>query len=576
LRWSDCAILARTSAPFDLIEAACERFAIPCVIARGRNFYEEPEILDLTNWLRVMESSANQPAMFALLRSPFFGYSDEQIFLSKQQGEFPPADARTRIDAMRAPRGEVPAELILSRLAHETGYFARLSPRGQANFEKFLDLLRQLESVNPGEYATWIEVIDSLAAAREPNAPQTDSVDAVQVLTIHKSKGLEFPLVAITGLDRGKGSSKGGLNFSPELGLGATWRDSTGLGADPDFAFKAIPARRDARDDEEGDRLLYVAMTRAKSHLLLTWREHAGRSPWPRQIERAWELAWPDAAGVATGFGGIGLMRLAGLPEVDRQEAETAPAAIEWRDPLPDSFHSQPAVSATDLARFHLCPYRYFLARDIAWPAQTIQLIGGPDETGDLAEPGGLDVPAQPRGAELGIQVHALLAGQQLTEASADAVRLAATFRQSELGRLAAQSRRSEREFDFLFDFDGTLLRGVIDLWFESPSGVILVDYKTGHPGPDQLAEYRLQLQFYSLALGLLGAGRPMRAFLFLLEQDRAVEVETGEVADRAARSALAQFRQAGETGCFPAQPGRQCDYCSFWKTACPGREAVE
>jgi ATP-dependent exoDNAse (exonuclease V) beta subunit len=567
LRWSDCAILARTSAPFDLIEAACERFAIPCVIARGRNFYEEPEILDLTNWLRVMESSANQPALFGLLRSPFFGYSDEQIFLSKQQGEFPPADARTRIDAMRALRGAVPAELILSRLANETGYFARLSPRGQANFEKFLDLLRQLESASPGDYAGWIEIIASLGAAKEPNAPQTESVDAVQVLTIHKSKGLEFPLVAITGLDRGKGSSKGGLNFAPDLGLGATWRDSTGLGADPDFAFKAIPARRDARDNEEGDRLLYVAMTRAKSHLLLTWREHAGRSPWPRQIERAWELAWPDVAGAATDIGGIRLMRLAGLPEVDRQEAETAPAAIEWRDPLPDAFHAQPAVSATDLARFHLCPYRYFLGRDIVWPVQPIDPLDAPDNTG---------VSAQPRGAELGSQVHALLAGQQVTRASADAVRLAATFRQSELGRLAAQSRRAEREFDFLFDFDGTLLRGVIDLWFESPSGVTLVDYKTGHPGPDQLAEYRLQLQFYSLALGLPGAGRPLKAFLFLLEHDRAVEVETGDVAARAARSALAQFRQAGETGSYPAQPGRQCDYCSFWKTVCPGREAVE
>ncbi len=518
LRWADCAILARTRTPFDLIESAFERFGIPCVIARGRNFFEESEIVDLTNWLRVMDSVSNQPAVFALLRSPFFGLADEEIFLDKRQGAFPPPEPLTRIEALRELRGQLPAELILSRFAAETGYFTRLNPRGQANFEKFLDLLRDLESAHRGDYPYWLEVIDSLASSQEPNAPQTESNDAVQILSIHKSKGLEFPLVAIVGLERGTGNDRGSLNFTRELGLGARWRDTTGLDAENDFAFNVNPRRRNASEDEESGRLLYVAMTRAKSHLLLSWREHGGRSPWPSQIERAWEIQWPDEPDVLIECGEVSVVRRQGIPEITRQDFPSESAPVEWRDPLPDNFHAQPAVSATDLARFDLCPRRYWLAREIGWAVQ-------PNEPGSDPEvASGEDRAPVPRGgAELGSEVHALLAGQILESPSPGALHLADVFRQSELGHRAAQARRVEREYDFLFELDGTLIRGSIDLWFEDGAGVTLVDYKTGHPGTEQLGEYRLQLQIYALALGVLGVDQPPKAFIFLLDEDRSV-----------------------------------------------------
>ncbi len=568
LRWSDCAVLARTKAPFDPIEAAFERFGIPCVIARGRNFFEEPEIVDLTNWLRVMDSVSDHPAVFGLLRSPFFGLADEEVFIAKRQGAFPPPEPLARIQAMRALRGQLPAGLILSRFAAETGYFARLNARGQANFEKFLDLLRDLESAHPGDYSYWIEVIRSLASSKEPNAPQTESTDAVQILSIHKSKGLEFPLVAIVGLERGTGTDKGSLNFTRELGLGARWRDTTGLEAVNDFAFNVNPRRHKSSEEEESDRLLYVAMTRAKSHMLLSWRERGGRSPWPSQIERAWELQWPDEPDATIECGGVSVVRRRSIPEIVREDSLSESAAVEWRDPLPDTFHAQPAVSATDLARFDLCPRRFWLAREIGWAAQPNEPAGDPEAEHDED-----DVPV-PGGAELGSEVHALLAGQILESPSPRALHLADVFRQSDLGRRAAQARRSEREYDFLFELDGTLIRGSIDLWFEDSDGCTLVDYKTGHPRKEQLGEYRLQLQIYAKALGVLGVPRPVKAFIFLLDEGRAVQVETGGDAERIVLAALAQFRQAGADGEFPMRPGRQCEFCSYWKNACPGLEA--
>jgi ATP-dependent exoDNAse (exonuclease V) beta subunit len=569
LRWSDCAVLARTKAPFDLIEAAFERFGIPCVIARGRNFFEEPEIVDLINWLRVMDSVSHQPAVFGLLRSPFFGLADEEIFLDKRQGTFPPPEPFARIQAMRRLRGQLPAGLILSRFAAETGYFTRLNPRGQANFEKFLDLLRDLESTHPADCSYWLEVIASLASSSEPNAPQTESTGAVQILSIHKSKGLEFPLVAIVGMERGAGSDKGSLNFTRENGLGARWRDTTGLDAVKDFAFILNPSRRNAAEKEESDRLLYVAMTRAKSHLLLSWREHGGRSPWPDQIESAWEIQWPDEPDLAIECTGVSVVRRRGIPEIARQRSTSESAAVEWRDPLPETFHAQPAVTATDLARFDLCPRRFWLAREIGWTARPNELGAAPDAQPEETRPAG-------GGMELGSEVHALLAGEVLASPSPRALQLARVFRDSELGRRAAQARRVEREYDFLFELDATLIRGSIDLWFEDSTGVTLVDYKTGHPGADLLGEYRLQLRIYSIALNVLGVAQPVKAFIFLLDENRAIEVETDAGAKRTVLAALAQFRRAGASGDFPPRPGRQCELCLYWKNACPGQEAAD
>jgi ATP-dependent exoDNAse (exonuclease V) beta subunit len=78
-RYRDMAILARTNKVFDGLEEALERYGIPSIVKRGRNFFEAPECLDLTNWLRVLENPGHEIALYGLLRSPFFGISDEEL-----------------------------------------------------------------------------------------------------------------------------------------------------------------------------------------------------------------------------------------------------------------------------------------------------------------------------------------------------------------------------------------------------------------------------------------------------------------------------------------------------------------
>ena len=81
--------------------------------------------------------------------------------------------------------------------------------------------------------------------------------------------------------------------------------------------------------------------------------------------------------------------------------------------------------------------------------------------------------------ANLGRQVHALLAGAVVESPDPEAVKLADLFRKSALGRRAAAAATVEREFDFLMEIENMVLRGQIDLWFEDRGKTVLVDYKT-------------------------------------------------------------------------------------------------
>ncbi len=135
------------------------------------------------------------------------------------------------------------------------------------------------------------EFVDELALLREsdlrePDAPPEDSADAVQVMTVHSAKGLEFPIVFVAALHKGVESDPPVVAFSPRIGLGARWRNP----ARRRRQGRSVPARHAARSATsaraaESNRLLYVAMTRAEQHLVLDLFRAAkssrtGRSWW--------------------------------------------------------------------------------------------------------------------------------------------------------------------------------------------------------------------------------------------------------------------------------------------------------
>lgn len=551
-RFRDMAVLARTKAPFDALESAFEKFGIPCQIDRGKNFFEEQEILDLTNWLRVLENPASEIPLFALLRSPFFGLSDESLLLARAAGRLAPDDVSERIAQARAFREEIPADRLLSKLMDETGYRDALSRRGRANVDKFLRLLRELDAATPGDLTGHLEHIDDLRArGREPNAPEVEFSDAVQVMSIHSAKGLEFPVVVLASMQKGTQNFSEPLAWTPQAGLGLRWRMPDGKTTEPDPALVACASLTSERERAEADRLLYVAMTRAEERLILSWTQPARTlPPWVLQVETGLQIEWPQETNVVVETDSLRLTRRSGPPDVLEAPAlEGGTAEPVEVAKLPETRQPSAQLPVTALAVFSDCPRRYFLQSLVGWPQPVVEgRIGG--------------------GATLGTEVHEFLGGI-IEETSPEAAALAEVFLESELARRVRQATRVEREFDFLVEMEGVLLRGQIDLWFEEQGWLVLVDYKTDRNlDQNRLDSYSVQLRLYAEALERM-LGRPVNeAWLFSLREGAAHPVVLGKGEERLA--GLRALVEAETTGDFPLRVAPRCRWCPYFEGACP------
>jgi CRISPR/Cas system-associated exonuclease Cas4 (RecB family) len=169
--------------------------------------------------------------------------------------------------------------------------------------------------------------------------------------------------------------------------------------------------------------------------------------------------------------------------------------------------------------------------------------------------------------AELGSLVHGVLAGKAGPHPT-EALQLANVFFESDLGRRARDSARVEREWDFIAEIDGTLVRGTIDLWFEENGAIHLVDYKTNAVA--RPSEYAPQLAVYALAMERAFGKRPAHAWLHFLRPDLVVEVPLDEATLASARRLIADLRAAQDRLRFDLRVGAHCDSCQFFRSICP------
>jgi CRISPR/Cas system-associated exonuclease Cas4 (RecB family) len=228
--------------------------------------------------------------------------------------------------------------------------------------------------------------------------------------------------------------------------------------------------------------------------------------------------------------------------------------------PQVDGQHDGTAT-VTALSTFALCPRKYFL--------------GGYLGFGHAApEPRDGDGEASISAAELGSQVHGLLADLPVEKPDPEAARLANVFRQSPLGKRAAQARRREREFDFILALEELIVHGQIDLWFEDDDGITIVDYKTDTVKPaeahQRAQDYELQLRIYAMAVERVAGRAPRRACLHFLRPNTVVEVDLTPSLLDSPEQVAREFQQAQEELEFPLNEGPQCKRCPFYRQICP------
>ena len=320
-RPGDIAFLFRAMSNVDLYERALEQEGFSCHTVGGRQFYDQQEIIDLINVLSAVDDPFDEPALAGALRGPFFRLSDEALYrLSscaraagaswiealdnlESDAELSEADrfragrARTLLSRWRAARDRDSTARLLGRVLDESGYEAAISvdPRGgrmRANVRKLSRVARRFDAHGGFNLSDFTARLRQLA--REPDreeqaALDDEAGDTVRLLSIHQSKGLEFPIVIVPDLNRPPaGSNRESMAvFDRDLGLvlrstGDEDADPTSTEAAKNIAWAAREAVRKQAEREEALRLFYVATTRARDGLVLSMgMEPALKTPSP-------------------------------------------------------------------------------------------------------------------------------------------------------------------------------------------------------------------------------------------------------------------------------------------------------
>jgi ATP-dependent helicase/nuclease subunit A len=279
-RPGDFGILFRTREGHQEFERALAARGIRSYVYKGLGFFDADEIKDVVALLRYLADPSSDLCAAAFLRSRLVRLSDRALatlspqvaatFLdSSVDVSVLDEDDRAVLARLRAALPQwialadrVPPAELLDRVLAESAYFWELAgPRAdqaRENLKKIRGFVRRLQNRGYATLSRVTDHLDRLSAGDESNAA-IDAVDAVNLMTVHAAKGLEFPVVFIVNLAKGAGGSRAPIRFSSPA-------DDAPVVSIGDFRSEADEDAT-AREREEAKRLLYVAVTRARDRL---------------------------------------------------------------------------------------------------------------------------------------------------------------------------------------------------------------------------------------------------------------------------------------------------------------------
>jgi ATP-dependent helicase/nuclease subunit A len=572
-RPGDIALLFRSTSSLYLYEEALRAAGIDFIATAGSGFHRRQEILDVINLLRVIVNPRDAAALAAFLRSPIGCMSDEGLLLLAGTrgllraflgGDAPDSLSSTDAEALaraRALLGEARARKhsllpeLLAWIYERTQIEAialdhHYGLQKASNLRKLLALAADFSAQGRPPLERFVRYVAQVAendALREGEAlMQPLGGGAVTLMTIHKSKGLEFPVVFVCDMGQAQQDPRETpLFLHRDLGWALRGANARGESFVPAMA-KTISTRQANRNEAESARLLYVAMTRARDVLVLCGKEKPGKGSWFAMVDGVWPVC--DSAEGATfsgAWGGLVVRRaLASAARVARADDALTVEALAAA--LASAGQSVPAAPAPQVLSI----------------TALLDLIGGADadaEEPEIAD----DVPegAAPGGDEArrrGTLVHALLERWEFAHAEAP---IEETLRDAGIGlsevgalfarnsrrwrgargrcpalRSLAAARRIQRELPFTWRVGSHTVRGTIDALVEAS---LIVDYKTGRRTPEKDARYALQLQLYALALDDIDGAAARSARLLYVDDHSELAVDCSHTALEALRTQL-------------------------------------
>ena len=373
----DIVILFRALSNVQEYESALRRYGLDYYLVGGKAFFAQQEVFDLLNLCRYLNDCDDLIGLVGILRSPFFNFSDDTIQalsrdrLTLHESLFaaPPtflddeqqrrlSFARDVLTELRAVKDRLPLAELLTRAIERTGYDAallteHLGPRKVANLRKLIEMAAEFDR---GELFTLQDFVERLhtSVLEETDEefattlPETGHV--IRLMSIHQSKGLEFPVVIVADIDR-KGAPRGSSAvLHPDFGALVKLPEMFGVSHDH-IGLKMYGLLEQEADAEETIRLFYVACTRAADYLILSAGielEAKRNSPWLELVESRFDLLTGLPKGDA--LLGSSAFRTAGRETVPEIFAHREPPAAKPVDH--EAARQVPLSELTDLIVF--------------------------------------------------------------------------------------------------------------------------------------------------------------------------------------------------------------------------------
>jgi len=656
VRAGDVAILfARMTNSLDY-ERELQRRSVPYYVIAGTGFFRQQEVFDVLNALAAIEDPFDDIALFGTLRSSLFGLTDNTLMhlaescsppyfasltgggvvenLDTDQAEALAA-AVDLLARLHRVKDAVATDALLERLLDATGYEATVLSQFQGrrmlgNVRQVVDLARAsaADGVSLGDFLTETRRQVLSESRYEQAAVAGERENVVRLMTIHKAKGLQFPVVVVPDLNAGHHPATGPLLVRGDWGLTLRYLGQAGGEDNANEQPEPLTHRlarwlEDEEDRAEDIRRLYVAVTRHQDHLILAGADWRARDGGFRQ-SNGYLAALDEQLGIGDaleagkteipygqGRFAVSLRQVSPveppapsghLPVGNKLLAEAGSGA-ELADAMARAARAGPGpacvgpldaaggrveIAITALGDFEHCPmlYRWRYELRVPGPVRAASAKPAGDENHELGA------------ATLGTLYHLCMqhldftapqaprslirraAGEMSLPDTADldalARRLAemlATLREHELWGSLASAREVFRELDFVMDCGRAELRGQIDLLYIDAAGEAhVVDYKsdavTGEAVAGHARRYELQLLLYALAAARHRGAPVSEAALYFLRPGRVhgFDVRAASLSAVEVRAAaLAEaLIRSRRTGRFERRRGEPCRVCPY------------
>ncbi|HWP56659.1 MAG TPA: UvrD-helicase domain-containing protein [Candidatus Acidoferrales bacterium] len=565
---------------------ALEARGIPHLLVGGRSFHNRAEIETLRAALAAIEWPDDELSLFATLRGSLFAIADEELLEYRHRiGRFHPfripnscppnlqpiVEALKLLQGLHRSRNRVPVAATITSLLEATRAHVgfALEHNGEqvlANVLRVADLARFYEAEGGISFRGFIDELRKQAESGEAaEAPiLEEGSDGVRLMTVHKAKGLEFPVVILADMTARLRASAAARYIDPERRICALR-----LGGCAPSDLLEHQEEELVRDEAEGVRVAYVAATRARDLLVVPAVGDGERDGWIQPLNRA---VYPPLAARRKQTQAPGCPRFKSKDSVLVRPGATAPGAstvcpglhavkagscgpefsVVWWDPSLLKLGAEAPLGvrrpelivrdvAPEVVEAGLAAYNSWRQRrdgavaagsrsSVAVRTVTQEARTGGDEAprGKFPDVEVVALPragARPTGRRFGALVHAVLATVPLG-GDPDAIRRLSTLHGRVLGaseaeiasasaiaraalahplllaaRSAAQQGKCRREVPVAWRDNGELIEGVIDLAFERSGLWTVVDFKTDEELSEKDAAYRRQVGMYAAAV---------------------------------------------------------------------------